>query len=99
MTAYRSLATDKAIFPRGGLCFVDTPADWAKLTSGVQVRHTMLDQDTGGGIRTAGRADIYLGVGDDAEALAGDTVVEGQLYYLFLREEPLPSADAWAPES
>jgi len=99
VTAYRSLATDKAIFPRGGLCFVDAPADWATLTSGVEVQHTMLDQDTGGGIRTAGRADIYLGVGDDAEALAGDTVVEGQLYYLFLKEEPLPLGDAWAPES
>jgi membrane-bound lytic murein transglycosylase A len=96
---YRSLATDKSIFPRGGLCFVDTPAEWAELSSGVKVHHTMLDQDTGGGIRTAGRADIYLGVGDDAEALAGDTIAEGQLYYLFLKEEFLPAKDPWGPES
>ena len=96
--AYRTLATDKAIFPRGGLCFVDTPAEWAELTSGVEVHHTLLDQDTGGGIRTAGRADIYLGVGDDAEALAGETIVEGQLYYLFLKEEFLSSTDPWGAE-
>ena len=97
--AYRTLATDKTIFPRGGLCFVDTPAEWAELSSGVEVHHTLLDQDTGGGIRTAGRADIYLGVGDDAEALAGETIVEGQLYYLFLKEEFLTAMDPWGPES
>ena len=95
VTAYRTLATDKTIFPRGGLTYVNTPADWAELASGATVHHTMLDQDTGGGIRTAGRADIYLGIGDDAEALAGETLVEGQLYYLFLREELLESATSW----
>ena len=46
----------------------------------------MFDQDTGGAIRTAGRADIYLGVGPDAERRAGTTRAEGQLYYLFLDE-------------
>jgi membrane-bound lytic murein transglycosylase A len=97
--SYRTLATDKTIFPRGGLCFVDTPADWAELSSGVEIHHTLLDQDTGGGIRTAGRADIYLGVGDDAEALAGETIIEGQLYYLFLKEEFLATTDPWGPES
>jgi len=98
VTAYRSIATDKSIFPRGGLTYVSAPADWAELMSGAEVHQLMLDQDTGGGIRTAGRADIYLGVGDDAQALAGKTLVEGQLYYLFLREELLESATTWSPE-
>ncbi|MEZ6020017.1 MAG: MltA domain-containing protein [Planctomycetota bacterium] len=49
----------------------------------------MLDQDTGGAIRTAGRADIYLGVGPSAERLAGTTRSEGQLFYLFLKDGPL----------
>lgn len=83
--AHRSLATDKSLFPRGALVFVDTSLP---LTRGQQApfRRLMLDQDTGGAIRTAGRADIYLGIGDHAEKQAGATRAEGQLYYLFLEE-------------
>ena len=43
------------------------------------------DQDTGSAIRTAGRADLYIGIGPEAEELAGRTKIEGQLYYLFLK--------------
>ena len=49
------------------------------------VNRFYLDQDTGGAIRTAGRADLYLGIGEDAEEAAGRTKLEGQMYYLFLR--------------
>ena len=49
-------------------------------------RQLMLDQDTGGAIRTAGRADVYVGIGPAAERRAGATRSEGQLYYLFLRD-------------
>ncbi|MEC8493452.1 MAG: MltA domain-containing protein, partial [Planctomycetota bacterium] len=88
VTERRSLATDKTLFPRGALCFVE-----AELPSpsgpASPFRQLMLDQDTGGAIRTAGRADIYLGVGPRAERLSGATRSEGQLYYFFLRR--------WAP--
>ena len=50
-----------------------------------------LDQDTGGAIRAPGRCDIYLGQGDDAGKLAGQTYKEGRLYYLFLKPEVLAS--------
>ena len=50
------------------------------------MRQFLLDQDTGGAIRTAGRADIYLGIGDEAGAAAGEMKAEGQMYYLFLRD-------------
>jgi membrane-bound lytic murein transglycosylase A len=83
--AGRSLATDKALFPRGALVFVDTHTKGASLTDGPRLSRFMLDQDTGGAIRTAGRADIYLGVGDKAEAESGIMKAEGQLYYLFLK--------------
>jgi len=83
----RSLATDKSLFPRGAIVYVDTHLPGAEFTDGAEYHRFMLDQDTGGAIRTAGRADIYLGVGDEAEQLAGTTRVEGQLYYLFLRDE------------
>jgi membrane-bound lytic murein transglycosylase A len=47
----------------------------------------MLDQDTGGGIRASGRCDIYMGIGDEAEQLAGKELATGKLYYLAIRPE------------
>jgi membrane-bound lytic murein transglycosylase A len=82
VTAGRSLATDKTLFPRAALCFVET-----QIGGGTKFRQFMFDQDRGGAIRTAGRADIYLGIGPQAEAEAGRTQGEGQLYYLFLKPE------------
>ncbi len=86
VAAKRTLATDKSVFPRASLLFVDTRLPRAGTERGVPFRRFMLDQDTGGAIRSAGRADIYLGEGDEAEGLAGATKAPGQLYYLFLRE-------------
>ena len=83
VTAERSLATDKTLFPRGAIVFVDTKTSGP----GADVHDFLFDQDTGGAIRTAGRADVYLGIGPDAEKLAGATRAEGQLYYLFLKED------------
>ncbi|TAJ17587.1 MAG: murein transglycosylase [Planctomycetota bacterium] len=82
VTHGRSLATDKSLFPRAALCFVDT-----QVNGSTKFQQFMLDQDRGGAIRTAGRADIYLGIGPDAENEAGRTQGEGQLYYLFLKPE------------
>ncbi len=85
VSAERTLATDKSLFPRGALVFVDTQVPGDKGQGKKAFRQLMLDQDTGGAIRTAGRADIYLGVGESAELRAGVTVSEGQMYYLFLK--------------
>ncbi len=91
-----TLATDKKIFPRGGVVVVDTVAP--TLSGGPsQFLRFMLDQDTGGAIRAAGRADIYMGVGGAAELLAGGQFHDGKLYYLVLKPEyvsqyPLPAA-------
>jgi membrane-bound lytic murein transglycosylase A len=79
VTAGRTIATDKRLFPRAGLVYASGPADAPSLN------RFLFDQDTGGAIRTAGRADLYLGIGPEAEELAGRTRVEGQLYYLFLK--------------
>ncbi len=84
VTGMRSVATDKTLFPRAAITFVDA----ALPTPGGQVRpfhQLMFDQDTGGAIRTAGRADLYLGVGPEAERISGATQAEGQLYYYFLK--------------
>jgi membrane-bound lytic murein transglycosylase A len=86
VTPLRTLATDKEVFPAGGVVLVVT---YTSDASGRMHRfeQIMLDQDTGGAIRTAGRADIYYGVGPGAEALAGNQYAEGRLYYLFLKPE------------
>lgn len=81
----RSLATDKDIFPRGGVVVVNTQVP----NNGVQYpfNQIMLDQDTGGAIRAAGRGDIYMGIGPEAEKVAGGQFAEGRLYYFFLKHE------------
>jgi membrane-bound lytic murein transglycosylase A len=85
VTGGRSLATDKRLFPRGAIVYVEQKPN-AKLHYGAELAQFMFDQDTGGAIRTAGRADAYLGVGPEAEQVAGATRREGQLYYFFLKE-------------
>ncbi|MFT5284458.1 MAG: membrane-bound lytic murein transglycosylase A [Planctomycetota bacterium] len=87
VTAGRSLATDKSLFPRGALVFVDSEVPNVYGRS-IRFQQFMFDQDTGGAIRTAGRADIYLGIGPDAEAQAGGLQSPGQLYYFFLKHLP-----------
>lgn len=87
VTRMRSLATDKTIFPRACLAFIDTnlPSPGPSGVSGRPYAEFALDQDTGGAIRAAGRCDVYMGVGPDAEALAGRTYAEGDLYYIFVK--------------
>jgi len=84
VTAERSLATDKSIFPRGSLVLVDTDA--VTLSRGARpFVQFMLDQDTGGAINAPGRADIFMGIGSTAEILAGGQYAEGRMYYFFLK--------------
>ena len=85
--AYRTIATDKSIFPRASLTFFSTklPRRIGNSTYIDPFAGFALDQDTGGAIRAPGRCDIYLGQGDDAGKLAGQTYQEGRLYYLFLK--------------
>jgi membrane-bound lytic murein transglycosylase A len=96
-----SIATDKTIFPRGGLVMVDTRAN--TFTRGlIEYKNFMLDQDTDGAIRAAGRADLYMGAGAAAELLAGGQYATGKMYYFFLKPEhvskyPLPEPMKKAP--
>jgi membrane-bound lytic murein transglycosylase A len=86
VTPERTLATDKKIYPRGGVVLVDTTA----VTFGRERREFlqfMLDQDTGGAIQAPGRADIFLGIGPSAEILAGGQYAEGTLYYFVLKPD------------
>lgn len=72
-----SMAADKSIFPPAA-------AVVTALNGGAATLH--LDQDAGGGIRAAGRCDLYMGVGEAAEQRAGAQFAEGRLYYLVARD-------------
>ena len=88
VTPFRSIATDKSVFPRGLLAYVVTKAPVMKTRDKVTFEpfySFALDQDTGGAIRSAGRCDIYMGVGPDALLLAGRQNAEGKLYYLAVK--------------
>ena len=55
------------------------------MTLALQSR-VVFDQDTGGGIRGAGRVDLYLGKGVEAEEIAGRMKNPGTLYYFVPRD-------------
>jgi membrane-bound lytic murein transglycosylase A len=85
LSPLHSIATDKAVFPRAGLSYAVTTLPQETLDSR-PFSSFLLDQDTGGAIRSAGRADIYYGSGPEAELRAGYTQNEGRLYYIFVKE-------------
>lgn len=91
VTPYRTIATDKEIFPRGGVTFLDTTLPVRKTGRIVFEPHRgfALDQDKGSAIRSAGRTDIFMGTGREAEILAGRVRTEGMLYYLFAKSRAL----------
>ena len=84
----RTIATDKSIFPRACLAFIVTTLP-RSVGNGIYqdpYKGFALDQDSGGAIRAPGRCDVYMGQGDVAGRLAGQTYQEGRLYYLFLKQ-------------
>ncbi|MEE2907963.1 MAG: MltA domain-containing protein [Planctomycetota bacterium] len=94
VTTERTIATDKSVYPRGGVVLVETETN---TFGGVKpFTQFMLDQDTGGAIRAPGRADLYMGTGSAAEILAGGQFAEGKLYYFFLKPERVAAVnDTW----
>jgi membrane-bound lytic murein transglycosylase A len=94
VTDYHSIATDKEIFPRACLSFIDTRVPIVVGDPMRPYRSFVLDQDRGAAIRAPGRSDIYMGVGDEAGKIAGFTYSEGKLYYLFVKDGVKPAAAA-----
>ena len=88
VTAVRSMATDKDVFPRAALVYAEVRLpDFDDAGNLIQrpTRFFALDQDRGGAILSAGRCDIFLGVGPEATARAGHVLAKGRMYYLFLK--------------
>ncbi len=87
LTAERSIATDKSLMPPGALALIRTNVPFVNANGEMEhriVSRYVLDQDTGGAIKGAGRVDYFLGTGKMAGDRAGVTVSNGSLYYLIL---------------
>ncbi len=85
VTPLATIATDKSVYPRAMPSFVVTTVPSG--TGDAPYQAIMLDQDTGGGIRASGRCDLYMGIGPQAEELAGREMATGKLYYLAIKPE------------
>ena len=91
VTAFRSLATDSGLFPKGALCFIqaklpdknamDPQKEWEKASLFV------LNQDTGGAIKGPARADLFCGNGDYAAFASGHMKHYGRLFFLVLKPD------------
>ena len=79
LTAGRSLAIDRSLFPYGFPVYL--VADYAD-EKGRPIRKLMMAQDTGGAIRGAVRGDYFWGGGDVAEEKAGPMKARGRYFFL-----------------
>lgn len=90
VSPYRSLATDKQVYPRACPAYIQTvlPARLNGVGEIADHRYKAFafDQDTGGAIRAAGRGDLFIGTGPEIGELAGRTFSEGKLYYIAVKE-------------
>ena len=86
LVAGRSIATDKSLYPAGGLAYitVDKPVlnDELEITGWQKISRFVVDQDTGSAIKGPGRVDLYFGVGEPAGAAAGHYKQTGNMIYL-----------------
>ncbi len=86
VTPGRSLALDTSLFPQGALAFISCEKpivnDQGKITGWKKFSRFVLNQDTGGAIKGAGRADLFWGSGPYAELAAGHMKHDGELYVL-----------------
>ena len=89
VTPLATIATDKSVYPRAMPAFLNAPLATGAANP-APFRGFMLDQDTGGAIRAAGRADVYMGTGPAAGELAGRQLHEGELYYLAIKPDRMP---------
>jgi membrane-bound lytic murein transglycosylase A len=100
VTPWATIATDKEqkdIYPRAMPAFIRTTVPDASGTVMQTFNGFLLDQDTGGAIRASGRCDIYMGIGAEAQAVAGHELQQGQLYYLAIRPELMPMPTDLSP--
>jgi membrane-bound lytic murein transglycosylase A len=86
LTPGRSIALDSKIFPKGALGFISCQKplvnDQDEIVGWTKFARFVLNQDSGGAIKGAGRTDIFWGSGRYAEVTAGHLHHDGDLYIL-----------------
>jgi membrane-bound lytic murein transglycosylase A len=87
LTALRSLAVDRSVVPLASLVWLDT----VHPLEGRPIRRAMAAQDTGGAIAGSIRADVFWGVGPEAERAAGEMRHRGRMWLLWPRGEVPPT--------
>jgi membrane-bound lytic murein transglycosylase A len=66
LTPKRSIAVDRRYIPLGSMLYCDASQENVKFS------HIVQAQDTGGAIKGANRADMFMGFGDEAREIAGE---------------------------
>jgi len=91
LTAGRSIATDKTLFPGGGLAFIQSRKPVINAQGEVikweSMVRFMVDQDAGAAIKGPGRVDIFWGTGKEAGDIAGSIKEKGKLFYILIKED------------
>jgi membrane-bound lytic murein transglycosylase A len=86
VTPFRTIATDRRLFPKGALCYIETEIpvfdDNNNIKEWKPFRRFVLNQDTGGAIRTPARVDLFTGYGEYSKLVAGHMKQKGMLYFL-----------------
>ncbi len=89
LTAGRSIATDQAIFPKGGLAYLVAQQpifdEAGRLQGRKTLRRFVLNQDTGVAMKGPERVDLFCGSGEQAGRTAGEMCEEGKIYFLQTR--------------
>jgi len=89
VTAGRSIATDRKIFPPAALTFITTEKpvldENQKIESWIKFGRFVLNQDTGGAIKGPQRADLFCGSDAYAEIAAGHMQHQGHVYLMILK--------------
>ncbi len=101
LTPGRSLALDRRLFPLGTLSFIQTQKPvidgHGNIHRWVDCARFVVNQDTGGAIRGAGRADLFWGNGAYAEIAAGHMQHTGKLFFLVLKKNLLSGKRSTSP--
>jgi membrane-bound lytic murein transglycosylase A len=91
LTPGRSIALDSRLFPKGALGFISCKKpvldSEGKIIEWIDFSRFVVNQDTGGAIRGAGRVDLFWGSGDYAQLSAGNMKHEGDLFILIKKPE------------